>query len=306
MPRRFVTDLLIALLCLIWGSTWIVIRQGLVDLPPFTSAGVRFVLAAIVMTAVVALWGGREGGKRPARWLTLVVGLTNFGASYAIVYWSEMRLPSGLVSVLWSVSPMLMAVSGHLFLPGETLRARQWLGFVVGFAGVALLFATDLTTHGEGSIAAALILCVSPLVSAVGTTLFKRHGEASSSLLLNRDAMWIGAVVLCAAAWWTERDIEVHWTIAAALSVAYLAVFGTAVAFGLYFWLLRHTPAHRLSLIAYVTPAIALLLGGVMRETPITRYTLAGSGLILAGVALVVRGHGATPRAAVEARAPRG
>lgn len=299
-PRRVVGDLLIALLCLIWGSTWIVIKFGLADLPPFTSAGVRFALAALVMTVASALLGGREGGVRPPRWLSLALGVLSFGVSYAVVYWSETRLPSGLVSVLWSVFPILMAVSGHWFLPGESLRAGQWLGFVIGFAGVGLLFFTDLKHFGAGAIPAALILLLSPLAATVGTTLVKRHGAGVSSLALNRDAMWIGASLLCIAAFTTERDVPLHWTGPAIFGVVYLAIVGTAVAFGLYFWLLRHRPANHLSLISYVTPAIALLLGALLGETPITRYTLAGSFLILVGVALAVRGHGGTPRGSGE------
>ena len=296
MRQRLAGDLLIALLCLIWGSTWIVIKFGLADMPPFTSAGVRFLLAALVMTAVTRVLREREGGVRPPRWLSATLGLTSFSISYAVVYWSETRLPSGIVSVLWSVFPMLMAVSGHWFLPGGSLRPRQWLGFVVGFVGVGLLFFTDLRGFGTGAIPAALILLLSPLVSTVGTTLVKRYGTGVSSLALNRDAMWIGALILCAVAWATERGAPLQWTGAAVLSILYLAIVGTAVAFGLYFWLLRHRSAHDLSLISYVTPAVALLLGAAQGETPITRFTIAGSILILAGVALVVRGHGGATR----------
>ncbi len=281
--------LLIALLCFIWGSTWIVIKWGLADMPPFTSAGVRFVLAALIMTATTRWLSGREGGTRPPRWLAIVLGVTSFGISYSVVYWSETRLPSGIVSVLWSVFPMLMAVSGHFFLRGESLRPLQWLGFVVGFIGVSLLFITDVKSFGVGAIPAALVLLLSPLVSTVGTTLVKRFGSGVSSLALNRDAMWVGASILCAAALATERDATVRWTVPAILGILYLAIVGTAVAFGLYFWLLRHRPANHLSLISYVTPAVALFLGAAFGETPITRYTVAGSLLILVGIALVMR-----------------
>lgn len=305
MSRRLASDLLIALLCLIWGSTWIVIKFGLEDMPPLTSAGVRFATAALIMTIATAWLGRREGGARPPSWLSVALGLTSFAVSYAAVYWSETRLPSGIVSVLWSVFPMLMAVSGHFFLTGESLRARQWLGFVVGFAGVWLLFVTDVKSFGAGAIPAALVMLLSPLAATIGTTLVKRYGSGVSSLALNRNGMWVGATVLCAAAWLTERDAAPHWTGAAILGIGYLAIVGTAVAFGLYFWLLRHTPANHLSLISYVTPAVALVLGAAFGETPITRYTVAGSLLILVGIALVVRGKASTVRAAVELASAR-
>jgi drug/metabolite transporter (DMT)-like permease len=282
-------QLSIALLCLIWGSTWIVIQGGLQDLPALTAAAARFVLAAVVMTAAAPFLRAREGGADPPLWLSAVLGTGNFGLSYGIVYWSETQLPSGIVSVLWSVFPMLMALSGHLFLPGETLHGRQWAGFATGLMGVAVLFMTDLRRFGPQAIPAASILILSPLVSTVGTTIVKRRGSEVSSVLLNRDAMWIGALLLCGGAWFFERDLQVRWTVTAVLSVLYLAVAGTVVTFGLYFWILRHTAAHRLSLIAYVTPAVALLLGWAVGREPITAKTVAGSALILSGVSLVVR-----------------
>jgi len=287
-PTRATATLLVGLLCLIWGSTWIVIRGGLADLPPFTSAAARFLIAAAAMSALAPALGAREGGGRPSLRLALALGVFNFGVSYAIVYWSETILPSALASVLWSVFPMSMAVSAHLFLPGERLSARQALGFVVGFAGVVLLFATDLRALGPGAVPAGAVLLLSPLAATVGTTIAKREAERTSSVLANRDGMWIGAALLVVLALAFERDAPMHWTGPAIASVLYLAIAGTVVAFGLYFWLLRHVAANRMSLIAYVTPAVALLLGGLVGREPVTWFTLAGSALVIGGVALVV------------------
>src|SRR6188768_2424435 len=115
-PARWLVFTLIGVLSLIWGSTWVVIAKGLETLPPYTSATARFALAALVMAVLAPRLARAEGGTRPARWLALAVGSTSFGASYALVYWSETRLPSGVVCVLWSVFPILMALSSHFFL----------------------------------------------------------------------------------------------------------------------------------------------------------------------------------------------
>ena len=103
-PSRSTLALCVAVLCLAWGSTWIVISKGLEDLPPFTSVSVRFALAASVMALLARRLGQREGGERPPRKLVLAMGCLNFGCSYGIVYWSQQHLPSGLVSLLWAVS----------------------------------------------------------------------------------------------------------------------------------------------------------------------------------------------------------
>jgi drug/metabolite transporter (DMT)-like permease len=289
-PSELRTSVLLGVLCAIWGSTWIVIKGGLRDLPPLTSAAARFALAALVMAALAPALARAEGGRAPPRWLSMVLGTLNFALSYAIVYTTETVLPSGLTSVLWATFPMMQAALGHLFLPFERIAPRQWLGFALGFAGVVALFASDL--RAEGLTAAALLLLASPAVSALGNTLIKRHGSEVSSALLNRNGLAIGAVFLSAAALLAEGGAPAHWTVAALASVAYLSIFGTVVAFGLYFWLLRHAPAYRVSLISYITPAIALLLGALAGDEPVTASTLGGSALILCGVALVMRGQG--------------
>jgi len=283
---------LIAVLCLIWGSTWVVIKGGLRDLPPLTSVGIRFLIAGLIMIAVAALLTRREGGAPPPTWLWLVQGTTNFAISYGLVYHAETVLPSGLVSLLWGVYPMLQALSGHWFLEGERLAPRQWLGFAFGLAGLALLFHTDLGGVGPDAVPTALLLFLSPLSVVVGTTLVKRHGGRVSSTLLNRNGMLFGAFLLLAVAWLGERSAEVRWTAPAVASVLYLAVVGTVVTFSLFFWLLRTIPAHRMALISYVTPALALVVGWAVADEPLTASILGGAGLILVGVLLVVqRGH---------------
>ncbi len=287
-PSPFLIRALLTLLCLIWGSTWLVIKEGLQDLPPFTSAGVRFAIAAIIMVGVAALLGSREGGSKPPVWLWLVQGTTGFAMSYGIVYHAETVLSSGLVSLLFGVYPMLQAIAGHFFLEGERLRGHQWFGFLIGLAGLFLLFQTDLRSFGPEGVPTGLLLFLSPVSVVIGTTLVKKYGAGSRSTLLNRNAMFFGAGLLLLTAAIVERDAQVTWTAPAIASVLYLAIMGTVVTFSLFYWLLRTCPAHRMALIAYVTPAIALLLGWAFADEPITAFTLSGAACILFGVVLIV------------------
>jgi drug/metabolite transporter (DMT)-like permease len=267
----------------------LVIREGLRDLPPFSSAAMRFALAAAVMVIIAPIIRRREGGSAPPRWMWVASGTLNFGASYAIVYWCEQFLPSGLVSLLWAVFPMLMAVAGHCFLAGERLRGVQWFGFGLGLAGMVLLFKTDVQRISADAWKVGAILLMSPVVSVFGTTIVKKYGEGVSSALLNRNGMFLGAAILGALAALTESHQSIEWTGRAIFSVGYLAIVGTVTTFSLYFWLLRHAPAYKLSVIAYVTPAVALFLGWALAGEPVTVFTLLGAALILMGVVLIVR-----------------
>lgn len=287
-----------ALLAAIWGSTWLAIKFGLKDLPVLTGAGVRFVLAGAVMAALAPLLARREGGAPPARSLVVYQGLFQFTLNYGLVYYAESELPSGLVSVLWSVFPLLLALTEHFVFKSSRLAGRQWLGLVVAFTGVAFLFATDVARVSARAIPTALLLLLAPAGVVFATLAVKRHGSGASSVLLNRDSMLLGAALLSIAAFVLEKPSAVRWTPVAIGSIAYLALFGTVLTFGIYFWLLRFVPAYRLSLIAYVTPVVALLLGALLGGEPLGVTTLAGTALVLGGVALVTLTSSRKPGAA--------
>ena len=288
-PPNWVLPVVIGLLSTVWGSTYFVIREGLHDLPPFTSAAVRFCLASAVMAVLCAMLSKKEGGTRPTFSLVLVMGLGNFGICYGLVYWSETTLPSGMVSVLWATFPMLVAAVGLYGTRREPLRPAQWVGFGVGFLGVLLLFSTDVWALGAASVITALITLLGPMVGALGQTWVKRFGEGVSSLQLNRDGMIVGAAFLAVLAATTEDFGDARWTPRAVGSVVYLALAGTVLTFGLYYWALRWWDSYRMSIIAYLTPVLALTLGTLAGGEPLGWGTVAGTGLVLGGVGLVLR-----------------
>lgn len=277
-------NVVIGVLCLLWGSTWVVIKGGLEHLPPLSAAAMRFALAALIMLVIAPRLSRKEGGARPPWRLSMTLGVCNFAGSYAIVYIAETVLPSGVVSVLWGVFPMLSAAAGHFFINDERLSPAQALGFVVGFFGLGVLFAVDLRLSGDESLWMAAFLLLSPTISVIGNTLVKRSAAVTSSALLNRDAMCVGAAILVVLALVFEHDKPVTLNAQAVGSVLYLALFGTVTTFGLYFWALRSAPANKMSLIAYITPGIALWLGWVIYDEPLSRTLVLGTGLIVVGV----------------------
>jgi len=286
--HRFTVPLLVALLCLVWGSTWWAIRVCLRDQPPLSSAALRFCIAGLVMTALAPRLARLEAAPPPPRWLWITSGLTTFAGSYGVLYAAETVVPSGIAAVLWSIFPLLMAGSAVLFL-GERLRARQVAGFLVSFLGILTVFSGALESIGQQSLGWLLLVLASPVVSAAGTTLVKKYGSGTSSVLLNRNGMLLGALLLCAAAFLRREDpLGMPWTWQATLATLYLALFGTALTFGIYFWLLRRAPASMLSLISYVTPVLAMLLAAAVGDGETNAGLWLGTGLVVTGVALVV------------------
>ena len=289
--RSTVTPVRIAVtvMCLVWGSTWFVVREGLSEMQPFGSGGMRFFLAWLVMALIAPGIAAREGGGRPTWRLVAVMATGNFAISYGIVYWAEQTLPSGLTAVLWAVFPLMTAGVSQLQGTEARLHGAQWWGLVVGFVGVVLLFLTDVRSVGGDAVERGLVLLLSPLVSALCTAYIKRHGAHVSAALLNRSALLLGSLMLLAAALLFEGGISPPSTAKGALGVMYLAVFGTVLTFTLYFWVLRQASTVALSLIAYVTPAIALVVGASLGEETVTGWTLGGLAFVLMGCALVLR-----------------
>lgn len=280
---------LMALLAVVWGSTWVVIGLGLHDVPPFTGAALRFVLAGLVMAAIAPWLARREGGGRAPRGVVWAQAFCQFGFNYALVYVSETILPSGLVSVLWATFPLMMALAAHFITKRERLSGRKWTGMLVAFSGVLLLFVTDIANVGARGVGMALLVLLAPAAVVWSTLLIKYRASGASSAYLNRDSMLIGAGMLSVLAIAFERGAPVRFTPVAVGSIVYLALFGSVLAFGVYLWLLRSVPAYRLSIISYMVPVFALVLGAVVRGEPLGVTTVTGGALALAGVALTLR-----------------
>lgn len=288
-PSLLVTYGSMAVLCLVWGSTWLVIKLGLRDVPPFTGAAARFLIAGACMALLVPLLSAREGGNRPPRLVVLAHGLCQFTLNYGLVYVSETILPSGMVAVLWSVFPLFIALGEHFVLRTTLLSGRHWLGIAASLAGVTTLFATDLAAVDARAVPMGLVFLLAPLSVAFSTLFTKRRASGASSLALNRDGMLIGAVLLGAVAFVREAPAQQVWTTPALLSVLYLALAGTVLTFGVYMWLLRYVAAYRLSVISFVTPVVALFVGAVFGGEAVGAKTLLGTLMVLGGCALVLR-----------------
>jgi drug/metabolite transporter (DMT)-like permease len=296
-PSALVAYALLTLVCLAWGSTWLVIKWGLSDLPPLTAAALRFLLAGGVMAALAPWLAPREGGGRPPWSAVVVQGICQFAFNYALVYYAERFVPSGLVSVLWSVFPLFVALAGHFITKAERLHAGQWIGGSLAFLGVVVLFITDVSSLSRDALAWGLLVLLAPAAVTGSTLLAKQRAAGSSSVLLNRDSMLLGSGILCVLALIFEHDEPRRWSAGALGSVAYLALVGTVFTFGVYMWLLRHLPAYLLSLTSFVVPALALLFGALAGGEALTLTTVAGACLVLLGVGLTLRPRASARRA---------
>lgn len=280
---------LVALLCFVWGSTWLVIKIGLADLPPFLGAGLRFVIASAALAGLAAARRVTFPRTAEAHVLLLAVGLASFWGSYGIVYWAEQYIPSGLTAVLFATLPFFTLLLAHPVIPAERMTMRRVLGVAIGFLGVLLVFSGDLAVEHRMGVTAAGVLLLAPLLSAGSNVAVKRWGQDLHPYQLSILPMAYGAAALLATSLWTEDLPAAAWTAAAVGSVVYLAIFGSAVAFVIYYTLLREVAVTTLNLISYVFPIVAVVLGYLVLGEVLDPLTLAGAGLVLVGIAIATR-----------------
>ena len=280
------TFLAIVLMCIIWGLTWVAIKIGLQDLPPFLSAGVRFVIACMILWPAV-LW---RKSTLPKSWpelrLILIPGFFIYGVNYALVYWGEQYIGAGLSAILFASLPFLVAFFAHYMLAEEKMSYLKLTGLTVGFLGIVLVFYGGLS-FGPSSHWGMLALLGSSLSAAYANILVKRDLHYTDPILATALQMSLGAVLLLGAGTFLENWKDFHVTLRAAGSILYLSIFGSAIAFSLYFWTLKKTEATKMSLIAFVTPLVALLAGHWILNEPVTRRLTAGSLLVLAGILII-------------------
>ena len=281
---------LYALLCLIWGSTWLVIKVGLDGVPPFLGAGLRFTLSTGLVGVVLA------ARREPLR-LTVddkvcavSLGLLVFWIDYAAVYWAETRISSGLTAILFSTMPLMTALLSRFWTRSEVLGGGTIAGILVGVAGTTLLF----WPHDRLSPAQALGMLAAlgaSFCAAVNLVLVKRHGGGSDPFVLNFAGMGIGAACLLAMSAALETWSSVAWSRSNVLAIVYLSVFGSVIAFWVYYRLIKVMDATVVSLMSLVIPIVALALGRTFLRETVTALDIAGIATILGGVAVaIVRG----------------
>ena len=161
-------------LSLIWGSTWIFIKLGLRDIPPITFAGLRFLIASLVLAGVVI--GRRARLPRDGRtWRLLAgTGMVSITLNYGLIFWGEMRITSGLAAVLQATIPVFGILLAHYYLPTERLTWRKLAGIATGFAGIAIIFSEQIGDPGESGLEGSLALLLSSICVAWGNVLAHR------------------------------------------------------------------------------------------------------------------------------------
>jgi len=289
-PPTWQVLLAFSIIYFVWGSTFLAIRIGVMEVPPFLLAAMRFLLAGGALYAWMRVKGAAPPTARQWASATLLA-LLIFVGDYGFVFWAEQRVPSGLTAIMLATIPMFMALSEILILRTQQLTPRLSFALLVGIAGVAVLVSHTLS-FGEGAIdpSGAIALLVAALSWSVAAALTRKLPLPASKPVSSGAQMLSGGVMLTlvAAVLGEFRGFHPQAVSRGAwAALAYLVVAGSIVAFTAYVWLLRHESPTRVGTYAYVNPVIAVALGYFLGHETVGPRTLVGTLLVLVSVVVI-------------------
>jgi drug/metabolite transporter (DMT)-like permease len=292
------------LVCVFWGSTYLAIRIGVGELPPFLFAGVRFLLAGLLLLGG-ALAAGERLPRRSRDYVTLaLVGLFLLAGGNTLVVWAEQFTPSGAASLFVVTVALWMALFDAVVPGGSGRLSWQVIsGLVLGLLGTAVLVEADPRALIHADLRGPVALTLASASWAFGSVLYKRrHPEAGPYVGAAIEMLAGGAVVTLLGLGLGEAG-SVHLTARGLGALGYLVVFGSIVGYTAYAYALQHAPATIVGTYAYVNPLIAVLLGALLLHEPVGARTFLAMGLILGAVLWIQASHAAALRTAAEAPA---
>jgi drug/metabolite transporter (DMT)-like permease len=289
-PSTGMTLLAFSIIYFVWGSTFLAIRIGVLQVPPLLFAAMRFFLAGLALYGWTVL--RRERSPAGGEWLSvLLLGFLIFVGDYGCLFWAEQRVPSGVAAVLLATIPAFMALSEIVILRTQRLTLRLTFALLVGLCGVAVLVSRSLNLGGAPvDRAGAAAIIVGAICWSVASVLTRKLPLPSSKSVSSGAQMLSGGVMLAlaAAARGELRGFQPSAVSPQAwLSLIYLIVFGSIIGFTAYLWLIHHQSPTKVGTYAYVNPVVAVLLGYFAGGEPLGLRTVIGALCVLASVVLI-------------------
>ena len=273
------------ILTLIWGSTWLAIKMGLEDLPPFTFSGIRFVVAVLPLV-VAGLVRRQSIPRQPKDWILIVkTGLLSFSICYGLVFWGESFMSSALTAILFTAMPLFGLVLAHFHLPDEPITVPKTVGVVLGILGVSIIFSNQVQLKDSSTVWGCLAVVLAALAAAYSGLLVKTQARHIDPVMLTTGQMVVGLVPLVALGLIFEGNpLTFTWGVRPWLAILYLAFVGSSLTFVLLYWLIKRMDLTKVQLIPISSTLVAVLLGRWILGEELSSRAIVGGTCILAGL----------------------
>ncbi len=286
--QRRMLVLCLATVYLVWGTSYVATRVGVLNLPPLLFGGVRFILGGILLLAV-ALWRGFRPAQLAGQWRhVLVLSLIGVAISNGLQTWAMQWVPSHASALLNASCALWIVVFGLFGVRAHKPGTRAVVGLVVGFAGTALLM---WPSAGEAAAGALLIpqlaILLACIVWSLGTIYMRNHSIDVDLFALVGIQMLLGGVWMALAGLAFGEAARWHWSMQGALALAYLVIFSCCFAYTAYAWLARNATPAQVGTYSYVNPAIASVVGYLALGETLSPVQIVGGLVILGGVLMI-------------------
>lgn len=272
----------------IWGASYLFIKVGGEVVPPLTLVFSRTAIASVVLFVTLRVKGERVPRWNDAIWKWFVLmGVINTVVPYTLITWGELYISSGLAAILIATLPIFTVLLAHWLTHDEKITPRKLLGVMAGFVGVVILFLPDLAQGQKLFLAGGIAVLGAALSYAIAGIYARKTLKGVSPISSAFGQMLTAAVMILPASLLVERPWTISPTPASIFSILMLGVVGSGFAYILFYWLIAQVGATRTSLVTYVSPIVALILGAVILQEPLHWTMVVGLGLIIGGVGLV-------------------
>ncbi|MBN1399123.1 MAG: DMT family transporter [Bacteroidetes bacterium] len=283
MLTRFKYILAFFIMCFFWGSSWAAVKLGLETVPIFFSLGIRFTIAASLLGLIVKILHLNA----PKDWnfwqLIIFLCATSFVVPTVLIYRAQEQVDSGLASILFAIFPFWVAILSHSFLPNEKLTILRFAGIIIGFIGVVVIFHGSFTKMSHTTIMGMIAIIIAAFIQALGLVGLRRYGGKTHPVLLIFWPVLFSAVLMFIISFFVENLSFISFNTNSVISIGYLSIFCTVIAFVINFWLVKYVEAVLLSLSAFIIPVIAVFVGIYIMGEKFTSSVFIGSSVVLAG-----------------------
>ncbi len=279
-----------AIIYFVWGTTYLAIRVGVDEVPPFLLAAMRFLIAGGVLYGWMIARGERSPTAR--QWMAAsVIATLIFVLDYGLLFWAEQRVPSGIAAVMMATIPTFMALSEIIILRTRKLTARLTMALLIGIGGVVVLVSRSLNLAGAPiDRMGALALIVAAISWSLGSVITRKVSLPPSKAMSSGAQMLAGGafLALTAAALGEFRSFHPSAVSRGAwLALLYLIVAGSIIGFTAYLWLIHHESPTKVGTYAYVNPVVAVLVGYFLGGETLGLRTILGTLFVLTSVVVI-------------------
>jgi drug/metabolite transporter (DMT)-like permease len=296
----WITLLAFAIIYVVWGTTYLAIRVGVREVPPFLLAAIRFLIAGGILYGWTIARGERSPTAR--QWMAAcVMAILIFVLDYGLLFWAERRVPSGVAAVMMATIPVFMALFEIIFLRTQKLTTRLTVALVIGLGGVAVLVSRSLNFDSAPiDKMGAVALIVASISWSLASVLSRKLSLPPSKVMSSGAQMLAGGAFLAVTAAAAGEFRGFHpstVSLGAWLALLYLIVAGSIIAFTAYVWLIHHESPTKVGTYAYVNPVVAVLVGYFLGGETLGLRTIGGTLFVLTSV-VVITSTRAKPRQA--------